>query len=673
MTISYQPSVRALAQAGDLKAIAYWLNGFLAPQGIQVRVGRSRVGLHLLIEFQRQPNRDRLVRFVCNRLCQLRSNLIGKVCIAARPVGSRKIIWSQSVRLAARPRSAPGTVSRQIKPPTLQPAPSATTSAIVLRQTPSFTIAQRNRRRRAIVLGSSAAAAFVVGGGFELMQHYSASTTGRNGARSETVTTADDRVTVTEHTAQNPLDPTVTLTFSSDLIAPRAEASAFSNMRSDIALANLDAPNESATVAPLSVEHVDLVNLASDRLKGRAIEQTIDQLNEAGIGSIGAGRNRREARRPQILEVKGQRIAYLGYSDSDLQVAGSWNAGLNPAIDRRIREDIQAIRPQVDWVVVNYCWNQDLAEYPDDNQVKLARFAIDEGADLVVGHHPNVLQGAEIYKGRAIAYSIGNFVFADSQTNSETDYDTAVLKVSLRESNSSATKQMRVEFVPIQVRQSQPAIAVGENARRITQYMRQASGLFEKPLQSPTILDLRSADAPTSVPQPSGYEPPAIESPAIELSPANPVPTAPVIESPDAPASPSDSFIAPPDAPAAQPNSFTPDPLPSTRTREIRQDQVKPPAAQTADDRHLAPPSAEPTRYQAPAESIEPAPAASPKPIPIEVTIDSVASLPDAPKPAIESPKPIEAALAEAAPTTEIAPAPQPATASEESAEPEAN
>ncbi|NJL21888.1 MAG: CapA family protein, partial [Leptolyngbyaceae cyanobacterium SM1_3_5] len=498
MTISYQPSVRALAQAGDLKAIAYWLNGFLVPQGIQVRVGRSRTGLHLLVEFQRQPNRERLVRFVCNRLCQLRSNLIGKVCIVARPIGSRKIVWAQSVRLSTRSRSAEGTDSRsaegtdsrQVKPPAMQPASATSTTAIVLRQNPSFTIVQRNivqrnRRRRAIVLGGSAAAAFVVGGGFELMQHYSASTASRSGVRSETVTTVDDRVIVTEHPSQNPLDPAVTLTFSSDLVAPRAEASAFNDMRSDISLANLDVPNESPTESSLNADRVDLVNLASDRLKGGAIEQMMEQLSAAGIKSIGAGRNQREARRPQILEVKGQRIAYLGYSDSDLQAAGSWRTGLNPGIDRRIREDIQAIRPQVDWVVVNYCWNQDLTEYPGDNQVKLARFAIDEGADLVVGHHPNVLQGAEIYKGRAIAYSIGNFVFADSQTNPETDYDTAVLKVSLRESDSGATKQMRVEFVPIQVRQSQPAIAVGENARRITQYMRQHPACFEKPASSP--------------------------------------------------------------------------------------------------------------------------------------------------------------------------------------------
>lgn len=640
-TISYQPSVRAMAQAGDLKAIAYWLNGFLAPQGIQVRVGRVRTGrLHLLVEFQRQPNRDCLVRFVCNRLCQLRSNLIGTVCIAARPIGSRQILWSQSIRLSP-------TKGRSRRSIPLRPTSTSATSAIVLRSptSPSFTIAQRQKRRRAIVLGGSAAVAFLVGGGYELMQQRAALTS-RNGQRSETVTTADDRVTVTERMAQNPLDPTVTLTFSGDLTASRAEASAFSDTRSDVAMANLDAPIDSAIQPPLSADHIDLVNLASSRLRGGAIEQTLDQLTQAGIGAIGAGRNQREARRPQILEVKGQRIAYLGYSDSDLNSAGSWRSGLNPAADQRIADDIKAIRDQVDWVVVNYRWNQDLAEYPADEQVKLARFAIDQGADLVVGHHPNVLQGSEIYKGRAIAYSIGNFVFADSQNNAQTDYDTAVLKVSLREADGGAAKQMRVEFVPIQVRQSQPAIAVGEDARRITQYMRQASALFEQPLQSPTILDLRSSDAPAAAPA----NPAPAETPTPTQTPAQtPTPT------------PTDSFIAPPDAPM-HPNPAT---APPTRTKEIRLEET-PPEAQNADDRSSTPPTAAPAEYQ-PSAPVE-APA-SPKPVPIEVTIDSIASatLPP-PKPAIDSPKSIETAIADVPADTAAA-----ESASPQSAEPAAN
>ena len=98
----YQPSVMELAQTGDLRAIAYWLNGFLMPQNIFVRVGKTRSGcLQVLLEFERQPNRDRVVRFLCNRLYRLRSNVIKNVRIAARPIGSRKIIWSQSVCLLA--------------------------------------------------------------------------------------------------------------------------------------------------------------------------------------------------------------------------------------------------------------------------------------------------------------------------------------------------------------------------------------------------------------------------------------------------------------------------------------------------------------------------------------------------------------------------------------------
>jgi len=627
----YQPSVMELAQTGDLRAIAYWLNGFLMPQNIFVRVGKTRSGcLQVLLEFERQPDRDRVVRFLCNRLYRLRSNVIKNVRIAARPIGSRKIIWSQSVCLLAnpsgrstQPRMVISRASSQSQASSEASAPTGGAMIVRPAQPPSFAIQRdRNvvlRRRRSLVLGGSAAAAFLIGGAFELSQHRESanSTTARSGT---VKTAAGDRVAVAQQTVQNPQDPTVTLTFSGDLTTTQVQSAALVDTRSDVALANLDAPPAELDV-PLSSDRVNILNLANRELSRDGIDRTLGHLEEAGIRAIGAGRNRREARRPQILEVKGQRIAYLGYSGSDLRAAGNWRAGLNSAVSRRLSEDIQAIRSQVDWVVVNYCWNQDLAEYPAEWQVKLARLAIDEGADLVVGHHPNVLQGAEIYKGRAIAYSLGNFVFADSQADPNTDYDTAVLKVSLRESGFAGTqaRQMRIEFVPVQVRQSQPAIAVGENARRISQYMRQASGLFEQPLQSPTILDVRSAgDAPAIDPAP--VEPP--------IAPANPLP-------------PSDSFIAPPSTPAS-PDSFITEPeLPPTRTKEIRlDDRQKPTEAQNVDDRHIVPPAAAPTEYQPSA----PAPL---EPAPVEATIDSIARLPAAtPKPAIESPKPIETAIA---------------------------
>jgi poly-gamma-glutamate synthesis protein (capsule biosynthesis protein) len=195
--------------------------------------------------------------------------------------------------------------------------------------------------------------------------------------------------------------------------------------------------------------------------------------------------NLTEARRPEILEVKGQRIAYFGYYTGEDHQATETTAGTNPALEARIAEDIQAIRDRVDWIIVNFHWGVELSNYPETWQSKLAHFAIDRGADVVVGHHPHVLQGSEIYRGRPIAYSLGNFIFGG---NARSDYDTAVLKVSVRE------KQMKVEFLPVEVRKYQPKIVQGERGDRIMAEIAMFSNIFEQAMTSPMILDAKSSE-----------------------------------------------------------------------------------------------------------------------------------------------------------------------------------
>jgi poly-gamma-glutamate synthesis protein (capsule biosynthesis protein) len=314
----------------------------------------------------------------------------------------------------------------------------------------------------------------------------------------------------------DPYDPTVTLMFGGNVNLLDAAAtsndyhSAFANMdeyrQADVAMVNLENPLTSSTlgkskkqlnfkadpesVKVLTAGGVDLVNLANNHAmdyEEPGLVETINTLNNAGIGHLGAGRDIKEARRPDIIEVKGQRIAYLGYYDSDLHSADFGKAGTNPRRNNRVAEDIRALRGQVDWIVVNYHWGVELADYPGDWQIDLARFTIDQGADLVVGHHPHVLQGAEIYKGRPIVYSLGNFIFGG---NVRSDYDTAVLKVSLKERN------MKVEFLPVEVKKFQPKVVKGEAAERILKHVEQISSIFDKPMRSPVILEAPVSGTP---------------------------------------------------------------------------------------------------------------------------------------------------------------------------------
>jgi hypothetical protein len=243
-----------------------------------------------------------------------------------------------------------------------------------------------------------------------------------------------------------------------------------------------------ATDQQLMANGVDVVNLASHQLlqnNPNELGQTLTVLQQDSIYSVGAGQDQQSARRPQIFKVKGKRIAYLGYSDSSTDGAGKSTAGLNASLNSQIEADIKAIRNQVDWVVVSYHWNKPLRAYPEDWQVELTHFAIDQGADLVVGYRPEIIQGAEIYNGRPIVYSLGSSIdeYAD---NLSQERDTVALKVTLQD------QQMRLEFLPIQVRQGKPELVDQDNAGSdILRYLNQASSLFERPMRSPAVLDTR--------------------------------------------------------------------------------------------------------------------------------------------------------------------------------------
>ena len=358
----------------------------------------------------------------------------------------------------------------------------------------------------------------------------------------------------------NTTDPNVTLMFGGDVTLADAFADmvgddyrwAFADMneyrQADVAMVNLENPLTEAdtplankafnfkadpeAVKVLTEGGVDIVTLANNHAmdyEAAGLAETMRILDQAGIHHIGAGQDVQEARRPEILEVKGQRIAYLGYYDDDLHAASEEAPGTNARRNDRVAADIRAVRDQVDWIVVNYHWGEELAEHPSEQQVDLARFTIDQGADLVVGHHPHVLQGAEIYKGRPIAYSLGNFIFGG---NARSDYDTAVLKVALRD------KQMKVEFLPVEVTQYQPEVVEGDRGAQILAQIEERSRIFEQPMPTSVILDARSSKVVS--PEESKFESQPTPADDSEFSAPQPL-------TPQPQPSPADSFINEPE------------------------------------------------------------------------------------------------------------------------------
>jgi poly-gamma-glutamate synthesis protein (capsule biosynthesis protein) len=140
---------------------------------------------------------------------------------------------------------------------------------------------------------------------------------------------------------------------------------------------------------------------------------TMRLLREQGIAVFGAGRTKAEARQPVVLTVKGVRFGFLGYgvAHSKNVYATKDRPGTAQLNMNDMRKDIAALRPQVDVLVLSLHWGMEYDSRPSELQRKEARQLIDWGVDVIVGHHPHVMQGVEIYKDRVIAYSLGNFIF----------------------------------------------------------------------------------------------------------------------------------------------------------------------------------------------------------------------------------------------------------------------
>lgn len=173
----------------------------------------------------------------------------------------------------------------------------------------------------------------------------------------------------------------------------------------------------------------DAVSLANNHTLDygeEALLDTLDYLTQYGLGYAGAGRNTEEAFSPYVAEVRGKTVAII--SASRVLPYVSWYSGENkPGIASAYQsEPLQSyIRDAVskyDHTIVYIHWNKELRDYPESYAPIMAKTFIDLGVDAVIGGHSHNLMGMEIYKGKPIYYSIGNFVFTsrENHKNSET-------------------------------------------------------------------------------------------------------------------------------------------------------------------------------------------------------------------------------------------------------------
>ncbi|MEZ4445708.1 MAG: CapA family protein [Polyangiaceae bacterium] len=173
------------------------------------------------------------------------------------------------------------------------------------------------------------------------------------------------------------------------------------------------APPEAA--AALARAHVDIVSLANNHAwdYGKpALLETLDRLAAVGVAQVGAGQSREEAYAPRVVTARGQRVAFVAVTDI-------WNQTFEPhpgkehVADASLEELVASVkraRAAADFVVVSHHGGYEYVAEPHEETRQLLRAAVEAGADLVIGHHPHVLQRVAFHQGHPILYSLGNFL-----------------------------------------------------------------------------------------------------------------------------------------------------------------------------------------------------------------------------------------------------------------------
>ncbi|MEW6244267.1 MAG: CapA family protein [Bacillota bacterium] len=322
--------------------------------------------------------------------------------------------------------------------------------------------------------------------------------------------------TLKEHLKPQGETPVVTLKVAGDLMFDRGvrkvihehgweyplELVAGFLSSADVTLANLESPlgvlgrrlpgkliwfrADPEMVNALVQASIDVVTIANNHILDYDTEnflETLDILEEHGVMYVGGGRNLEHARKPGIIEKKGVKIAFVGYSEfahPDLFWSYSYPRtfeakenlpGVLPIDKTYIAEDVQRAKALgADIVIACFHWGMEDVNVPVPfrvDQREIAKYAIDVGVDLVLGFHPHALQGIEVYKGKYIVYSMGNFVMDQKR---DIQRESMILTFGLTRDGIKS-----LEVTPVYITDCRPHILEGADARNLLSRIRDYS------------------------------------------------------------------------------------------------------------------------------------------------------------------------------------------------------
>ncbi len=218
-----------------------------------------------------------------------------------------------------------------------------------------------------------------------------------------------------------------------------------------------------------SVEAVTLANNHSRDYGMQSLTDTRNTLDSAGVVHFGYDVTK-------VVEVKGVKVGLVGIYELIDHTGRA----------QQVKDNIAKVKSEgAEIVIVIFHWGIERDAAPNSHQTTLGRLAIDEGADLVCGHHPHVLQGIETYKGKNIVYSLGNFCFGGNSNPS--DKDTMIFQQTFTVTKEGVKDDNVTNVIPCSLSSErnrnnyQPTPATGSEAERILKKIKDRSELIKLP------------------------------------------------------------------------------------------------------------------------------------------------------------------------------------------------
>lgn len=232
-----------------------------------------------------------------------------------------------------------------------------------------------------------------------------------------------------------------------------------------------------------AVETANLANNHSFDYGKKSYEDTITALEAEGISSFGYERT-------AVMDIKGVKVG----------LAGVYELAEHIDCKQDLLDNIASLKEQgAQIIIVSFHWGQEKENVPSDVQVELAHAAVDNGADLVLGHHPHVLQGIEEYKGKNIVYSLGNFCFGGNSAPS--DMDTMIFQQTFIVKDGKLQEDNVTNILPCKISSAyekgynnyQPILAEGEQKEkifeRLSEYSQKAQEAGDRLAQESAVQD----------------------------------------------------------------------------------------------------------------------------------------------------------------------------------------